>query len=134
MPAHVEAADAFELIGEPLFASVAEHVIKRHDESPALEVVVTTQDGSPLDLSDFIGAAFYLRGRNSLGYPVLRIAAAAEVDVDAHTLRYQWLTGDTAVSGIFEAEFELVDQAGSPRSVPTQGRITVRVIDDLDDA
>lgn len=95
--------------------------IKRGDTSPSIAFDLIS-DGAPVDLT---GATvkFIMAGR-------INTAAAIE-DAAAGTVRYDWQPIDTAVSGVFNAEFEVTFADGKVETFPQAEYIQVVIKADL---
>jgi hypothetical protein len=80
--------------------------IKQGDLLPALAgTFVDETTGAPQSLMGVTTLTFHMR--NGAGEVVVS-AAANVVDAAAGTFRYDWMSGDTAVAGVFEGEIEAI--------------------------
>jgi hypothetical protein len=101
---------------------------KQGDRLPSLNISAVTSDGSAYDLTGAT-VVFNMRTADGLTIKVNR-SAATLVSGPAGTLRYDWATGDLDTAGDYHAEFECTI-AGRKLTVPTNGYIPVRVLDDI---
>lgn len=113
--------------------------IKQHDRLPvlaaALEKSGGTTDGDPIDLSASgpLGVPSVVRflmrasgAANSLVAQTATVTAATLGEVE-----YHWQSGETATSGYYEGEFEILWSASRLQTVPNQGYIPITVVDDV---
>ena len=101
--------------------------IKRNDTSPAIRWEL---DDPNINL---VGASVVFNMKNTVtGALVVDRGAAEVVAVAARpTLGYNWAEGDTAVAGLYEAEFEITFADESVETTPNDGNIVVKVVVDL---
>lgn len=103
-------------------------LMKQGDRLPALNVTATTSGDIAYNLT---GASVVFNMRNTQdGTVKVNRAAATLVDGAAGTLRYEWGANDLDTVGLFECEFECTI-SGKRLSVPSNGFILVRVLDDI---
>ncbi len=100
--------------------------IKRGDRLPYLEATLSDEGGS---LTTLAGATvhFVMRKKGDTTATVRGLATI--VNAAARTVRYEWAAGDTGVTGLYRAEFE-VNFGGRPWTFPNPGFIPVNVVDD----
>jgi hypothetical protein len=102
--------------------------LKQHDTLPALEAVLSDDDG-PIDLSgasvQFVLSRVGCGGRE----PVFKKPATL-ADAAAGKVRYLWENSDTADAGSFAGEFE-VSQGGKTQTFPSVGYIPIIINPDL---
>lgn len=103
---------------------------KQNDRLPSLTVTATQADGTAYDLTGATGAVFHLRNSET-GAVKLSSMTATVVNAAQGILRYDWGTNDLDTAGLFDAEFEVTMNTGRKITVPTQGYISVRVVDDI---
>lgn len=74
--------------------------------------------------ANIVGAlvTFSMRPSRAPGTPTINDALAT---VSGANLVYNWLSGDTASPGTYEAQFHVQPASGAPYQVPTDGYITV---------
>jgi len=95
--------------------------IKRNDTSPAVEYVLSTDDG-PVNLT----------GATVRFYMGSVVDASADVlNATGGIVSYPWATGDTASYGFFNAEFEVTYSDGTKETFPNNGYISVHISPDL---
>ncbi len=102
--------------------------IKENDTTPSLRASLLNGSGDPVDL---LGATvrFYMRlmGSNST-----TIDASASVVSEANGIvQYDWIAGDTADVGSYQAEFEVTYSDGNIETFPNANYIGVEIIDDI---
>lgn len=95
--------------------------IKRGDTSPSI-VFDLISDGAAVDLTN-AAVKFIMAGKVS--------AVAAIEDPVAGTVRYDWQAADTAVPGVFNAEFEVTYPGGKVETFPNAEYIQVEILADL---
>jgi len=96
--------------------------IKQGDTSPALLADLETPSREPAQL---VGATvlFHMRSSRPNAQPL--VAPVVVVDAELGRVRYDWQPEDTAVSGDFEAEFEVTYADGSIETFPNEGYIEI---------
>ena len=102
--------------------------IKENDTTPSLRASLLNGSGDPVDL---LGTTvrFYMRlmGSNST-----TIDASASVISEANGIvQYDWVAGDTADVGSYQAEFEVTYSDGNIETFPNANYIGVEIIDDI---
>jgi hypothetical protein len=106
--------------------------IKQNDRRPYLEFQLLEPDGTtPLDVSGADEITFIMRKEGS-GVADVN-AACTEVDWSLGQGVYEWQDGDTAVTGSYQAEWEIVWPGDERQTVPVDSYYSVIVIDDLGD-
>jgi hypothetical protein len=60
-------------------------------------------------------------------------STATIVDAEAGQVRYDWVASDTANSGMYQAEFEVVYVGGTKETFPNNDYISVVIRPDLQD-
>jgi len=98
--------------------------IKTGDTSPAIEYTLLEPDGTtPQSL---VGASvrFHMRLQNTSGDAAVDSAATITDDAGGG-VRYSWATGDTAIAGTYDAEFEVTFSDGTVETFPNSNFITV---------
>lgn len=100
--------------------------LKRGDLRPVFEQVLRDRRG----LVDLTGDGVTVRFRMRLqGSDVLSVDAGADiVDADRSLVRYAWQGGDTAVAGLYDAEFEV---SNGPQTLPSSLYFSVKISDSL---
>lgn len=113
---------------------MADFEIKTFDLLPTFRVPLTI-GGQPLDLTLALSADFILRSAVPPGGTVIvNRPAVIESPKTAGIIHYDWVAGDTDVSGDFFAEFEIHWPSTKPQSAPTNAYWTVHIGYDLDGA
>lgn len=102
--------------------------IKRNDTHPSVEATLRDRNG-PIDLA---GATVrWIVSSVPDGTPIVN-AAAEIVNAGAGTVKYTWLTGDTAVAGTYKGEFEVTLHNGFVCTFPNgPDHIAVIITPDL---
>ena len=102
--------------------------IKENDTTPSLRASLLNGSGDPVDL---IGATvrFYMRlmGSNSTTID----ASASVISEASGIVQYDWVAGDTADVGSYQAEFEVTYPDGNIETFPNANYIGVEIIDDI---
>lgn len=101
--------------------------IKEGDTSPALRYTLLP---SPIDLTGAtVRFSLRLRGQNT---PLInRVAALIVAPAAGGVVQYDWLTGDTATAGFYEAEFEVTYADSTIETFPNRGYIPVNIDGDI---
>ena len=99
---------------------MATFTIKRGDTSPALRYALLP------DSIDLTGAnvVFNMAG-------VLTRAPASVARLSPPAVQYDWQDGDTDLSGLRRAEFEVTYASGAVETFPADDDLLIHIIDDL---
>lgn len=110
---------------------MADRAIKQNDTWPPLEAVLMDQDG-PIDLSTAQAVWLKMRGTKRTG--AVSVAGTCQIVLPATNgaVIHNWLSTETAVADLYNAEFEIQWADGSVQTVPNSGYFYVDVQDDLD--
>lgn len=104
--------------------------VRQHDQGVAITKTIE-DDLGPVNLT---GATvrFHMKPspESGLTTPVVS-SAAAVVDAVNGKVTYTWLSGDTAVAGVFDAEWEVTFAGGAVQTFPVDGLDTVLIRADL---
>jgi hypothetical protein len=101
--------------------------IKRNDTLPAIRAVLSDAAGA-IDLTGAV-VRFYMAPQRS---SVLTVDAEADIEDEADGLvRYDWEAGDTAVAGVYHAEWEVTFGDNSKLTFPNDGHLRVVVTADI---
>jgi hypothetical protein len=101
--------------------------IKQNDSSPIIRANLRGAGNTALNLS---AATVSFRMQKSSGDNVVQ--GSAEIfDPSEGTVQYIWAPGDTSVSGIYLAEFEVAYADGKVESFPNVGYIQVNIKPEL---
>lgn len=99
--------------------------IKRNDTSPVIEYTFEP-------VTDLTGASVVFNMRRKNGGVVVNRANATIVSPPTDgTVRYAWQSGDTAIAGLFEAEFEVTYPGGAVETFPNRDYIIVSIAEDV---
>lgn len=108
-------------------------IIKRNDTLPELQINIKTRNCYnalvPFDLSNVTGCTFSMV--DDCGIVVIASNEAQVVNASAGTVCYNWLDGDTSMSGKFQGEFELYFNDGKKISIPNLGGINIMIDQDI---
>jgi hypothetical protein len=107
---------------------MADFTMKQNDTWPPLPATLQDANG-PINLTTATSVRLILvptgGGAAIVDDPVTIVSAAAG------TVRYTWVTGDTATIGTFKGEFEITWNDGKIGTVPNEGYFVVEILDDL---
>jgi hypothetical protein len=112
---------------------MADWVMKQNDTWPPLGDATT-----PVVLKDDTGAAInltgatvklFIRKADGTGTPLNRTVTI--VTPANGTVRYDWVATDTDTAGDYVMEYQITFGDGKIATVPTEGYITLQVIDDI---
>lgn len=103
-------------------------VLKQNDTSPAIQAILKNPDGSVINLD---GADVCFNMRSSRGEQIINRALVTVLDATNGLVRYEWIAADTAVSGNYQAEFEITFSNGQVESVPNSESLSIKIIPDL---
>lgn len=102
--------------------------MKEGDRLPALRMQLLDSTGAPIDLTAASSVTF--RMRNSSGALVAMAGTATIITAATGYVQYAWGAGDTGAVGGYVAEW-VCDFSGLALTVPTNGYVTVQVVDAL---
>lgn len=103
-------------------------VIKRGDQEPKLRATLKNADNTPIDLTAATALSFVMKNVQGGGGAIK--AAGTFIDRPNGVVEYAWAIGDTATSGVYNAEFE-ISWGGRLQTVPNSIYFQVQVVDDL---
>ncbi len=102
-------------------------IIKRGDTRNCIKAVLKDTSGSPVDLTD-CRVNFHMarigRQPNVSRATHIENAAVGEVWV-------VWAPGETDISGIYRAEFEVIYKDGRHETFPNNGYVSIQILNDL---
>lgn len=105
---------------------MSDFYIKSGDMLPPLTAILSDADG-PVSLAEVSALAFSMR---EVGGDVVIDNAQATPDPDQGAnpglVRYEWVSGDTDIAGLFVAEFKAVWDGG-PQRFPNYTYLTVEI-------
>ncbi len=102
--------------------------IKQNDTSPAIETILESDDGSVIIDLTGCDVAFHMTHSQR---DVEITGACAILDEEGGRVRYQWLAGDTSVSGWYRAEFQVTYSDAKIETFPNDGSIWIHVDGEL---
>lgn len=102
--------------------------IKENDTTPSLRAALLNGSGDAVDL---IGATvrFHMRPLGSSGVTIDR--SASVVSQAEGIVQYNWVSGDTANVGFYQAEFEVTYPDANVETFPNNNYIGVEIVDDI---
>lgn len=113
---------------------MADFSIKRNDLLPVLEAILKDADDKPVDLTDATGVVFHMREEETETLKIDGIDGTFDSNRTTGKVSFAWRTNgnkDTDTSGIFLGEFEVTWTGGKIQTFPSQGYISIEIIDDL---
>jgi len=102
--------------------------IKQNDTSPSMLATLQDANGVAVDVTSAT-VNFYMGNING---NVVN-STATIVDAAAGQVRYDWVALDTANSGMYQAEFEVIYVGGTKETFPNNDYISVVIKPDLQD-
>lgn len=103
--------------------------IKQGDTQPVIQSVLTDGAGAIVNLTGIESVAFRMRAKDTATLAVN--AAAAVVSAPAGSVRYAWLTADTATPGEYEADWLVTFAGGGTGTFPNGGYLRVLILPKL---
>jgi hypothetical protein len=104
--------------------------IKQGDTRPNLPWQIFQSDGvTPLSLAAATSVSIVVRPK--AGGAMTFKSACSILDAAQGSGIYDWSTGDTATSGDFHYEFEILWNNGDVQTVPVDGYFDLVVVDDI---
>jgi len=91
--------------------------IKVGDLEPAIEAYLKLSDGSVFNLTGVTGVVFRWRLKNDPAATPSEGSATIVSATDGH-VKYEWLTGETDVEGVFVCEWEVELSSGKMITFP----------------
>lgn len=108
-------------------------IIKRNDTAPVLIATVYDKgclgQWGRLNLSGVTSINFSMV--DDCGSLFISSASAQTVSAESGIIQYSWEEGDTSISGMYSGEFELLFADGRKMSLPREGGIDIRIVDDI---
>lgn len=101
--------------------------IKQDDTLPRLETVLIDGEGVPLDLTTALDVTLSM---TLCGHPRTVVLAHVSADFSpdpSGEVWYDWQTGDTAVTGLYDIEWTVTFVGAVSLTVPSKGYDTVEV-------
>jgi len=103
--------------------------IKQNDSASDLIITPKDENGETVDLSGVESCVFNMK--NAQTQEVVINRKPAVVDKVNNTLKYDFVVEDTATSGKFQGEFEMLMNSGDVRTVPTNTYINIIIQKDI---
>lgn len=104
-------------------------VIKQNDRRKYLQATALDGDGNIIDLTGMT-VVFNMWSKSDHVVKVSR-GAATVTSAENGELEYHWADGDTDTVGDFEGEFETLDGSNLPLTLPDDGYIQIKIVDDI---
>jgi hypothetical protein len=110
-------------------------LIKRNDTAPLLIATVYDRgclgEWNRLNLSGVTSINFSMA--DDCGALIISSQPAQIISATSGIIQYAWQDGDTVMSGNYMGEFELFFADGRKMSLPREGAIAIRVVDDVNE-
>ena len=103
--------------------------IKQNDTAPSLEVALKGSNGRARTLDDVSAVKFHMSKES--GTNVISNGTCAITNSTKGIVSYSWQIGDTANTGVFNAEFEVQYSNGQIETFPNSSFIKVIVKEEL---
>jgi hypothetical protein len=108
-------------------------IIKRNDTAPAIVATVFDRgclgEWNRLNLSGVTKIEFSMV--DDCGSLIISSQSAETISATSGIIQYAWKEGDTYMPGNFVGEFEIFFQNGTKMSLPREGGIKIRIIEDI---
>ena len=101
--------------------------LKRGDTRHAIRAVLKNTQGTPVNLSG-CSVSFHMA---PLGQPAVVSREVDMHDALAGEVWVVWSPGETDVSGVYRAEFQVVYGDGRRETFPNDGYISIQILSDL---
>jgi hypothetical protein len=115
---------------------MADFSLKAHDLLPYIEATLSTgptpANQTPVNLTTAVGVKFIMTAKTS-GTPKVE-AAAQIISATGGIVRYNWIAGDTAVVGSYQAEWEVTWPGAKPQTFPKDSYHSIDIVADLNNA
>ncbi len=103
--------------------------IKQNDTSPILQANLKDANENAVDVT---GAAITFKMRPVSSSTATINSAAAIIDGEAGSVKYEWQSGDTATAGSYFAEFQVVFAGGGQtETFPNSEYIQITILHDI---
>jgi len=103
--------------------------MKRNDTRPFLDVTLTDIDGTAMDLTSAQSVTFTMKDSDTNEVKV-NSQACTFVDQAGGAVRYSWAPVNTDTAGTYLGEFEITYGVDDRLTVPTQGVLTIAILED----
>ena len=102
--------------------------IKQNDTSPQIAATLQDGDGSAIDLTSAT-VKFHMK---KIGAATATVDANATIlNANTGSVKYAWVSPDTATAGSFLAEFEVTYTNGGIETFPNDQSIAILITEDL---
>jgi hypothetical protein len=102
--------------------------VKQNDTSPSMLATLQDANGTSVNITNAT-VNFYMGNINGN----IVNSTATIVNAAAGQVRYDWVDSDTANSGMYQAEFEVIYVGGTKETFPNNDYILVVIKPDLQD-
>jgi len=99
--------------------------IKRGDTSPSIKYALEPTT------TDLTGASVLFKMKTDADVVKINRAGVVVTATGTPTVQYNWITGDTADSGYFYAEFQVTYSSGAIETFPNSDFITIQINKDI---
>ena len=107
---------------------MADWTLKQNDDAPAIEALLSYDDGSvPSSMSSVV-----CKIRLSSGGSLVTGGTDSIMDAGTARVRHDWSDGGIAAPGTYNVEWEVTFTGGRKTTFPAQGYMTLEITDDLD--
>ena len=105
------------------------HIMKRNDTLPSLGATFQDSSGVALNLTTASGVTFTMK---QIEGDTLQVSSATATVNQASKgqVHYEFTSANTNTAGTYLAEFEITYNDGGKLTVPTQGAISVVILED----
>ena len=106
------------------------HYLKANDTLPSLTATLQDSAGTALNLSTVSGITFTMKNLADNTLKINSATASIQSPASKGQVSYTFTSSDTDTAGTYLAEFELTYDNGSIFTVPTQGALSVVILED----
>jgi hypothetical protein len=104
--------------------------IKQNDTAPSLEVALKGSNGRARNLENASSVRFHMSKENNGGNAITN-GVCVITDAIKGIVSYPWQAGDTANTGTYDAEFEVLYSNGQNETFPNSAFIKVIIREEL---
>ena len=102
--------------------------IKQNDTAPILQADLKDANNTAVDVT---GATITFKMRPVSSTTATINSSATIIDGEAGSVKYEWVSGDTATAGSYFAEFQVVFSGGRIETFPNGDYIQITILDDI---
>lgn len=107
----------------------ASFFIKQNDTAPSIEAILTDSDGRARSMVNAASVRFNMSKED--GTNVIAGGVGSIVNAARGIVSYEWVAGDTADAGIYNAEFQITYVNNQVETFPNNGYIKVIIKEEL---